>query len=191
MFIAQVLVGPSKQLKRVFQIEHNIVKNPNWLEANQLAIYNVAENLKAGVLVQHDDHSATLPSWYRASTVLLLYGKTDMRKMKTAMHDNDFAQKSKWEFKCINFTLEAAERKLRRIEISVFQVVWVVCQIIDRMTRWLNWKWRSGSQYERAFWEKTCSGSNYWARKTCWLDNSWSYYCDILRYYQVVSSTHF
>jgi len=40
MFIAQVLVGPSKQLKHVFQIEHNIVKNPNWPEANQFAIYN-------------------------------------------------------------------------------------------------------------------------------------------------------
>ena len=31
--------GPSKQLKQIFQIEHNIVKNPNWPEANQLAIY--------------------------------------------------------------------------------------------------------------------------------------------------------
>jgi len=40
MFIAQVLVGPSKQLKQIFQIEHgDIVKNPNWPEANQLAIY--------------------------------------------------------------------------------------------------------------------------------------------------------
>jgi len=39
VFIAQVLVGPSKQLKQIFQIEHNIVKNPNWPEANQLAIY--------------------------------------------------------------------------------------------------------------------------------------------------------
>ena len=39
MFIAQVLMGPSKQLKQIFQIEHNIVRNPNWLEANQLAIY--------------------------------------------------------------------------------------------------------------------------------------------------------
>ena len=33
VFIAQVLVGLSKQLKQIFQIEHNIVKNPNWLEA--------------------------------------------------------------------------------------------------------------------------------------------------------------
>ena len=39
VFIAQVLVGPSKQLKQIFQIEHNIVKNPNWPETNQLAIY--------------------------------------------------------------------------------------------------------------------------------------------------------
>ena len=28
VFVAQVLVGPSKQLKQIFQIEHNIVKNP-------------------------------------------------------------------------------------------------------------------------------------------------------------------
>jgi len=39
MFIAQVLLGPSKQLKQIIQIEHNIVKNSNWPEANQLAIY--------------------------------------------------------------------------------------------------------------------------------------------------------
>ena len=39
VFVAQVPVGPSKQLKQIFQIEHNIVKNPNWPEANQLAIY--------------------------------------------------------------------------------------------------------------------------------------------------------
>ena len=35
VFIAQVLVGPSKQLKQIFQIEHNIVKNASWSEANQ------------------------------------------------------------------------------------------------------------------------------------------------------------
>ena len=32
-------MGPRKQLKQIIQIEHNIVKNPNWPEANQLAIY--------------------------------------------------------------------------------------------------------------------------------------------------------
>ena len=29
-----------KQLKQIIQIKHNIVKNPNWPEADQLAIYN-------------------------------------------------------------------------------------------------------------------------------------------------------
>ena len=81
MFIAQVLVGPSKQLKQRIQTEHNIVKNPNWLEVNQLAIYKrdrgfelgatkkqiqivVRAGLElgsAGLRVQHADHSATLP----------------------------------------------------------------------------------------------------------------------------------
>ena len=33
-----MLVRPNKQLKQIFQIKHNIVKNPKWQEANQLAI---------------------------------------------------------------------------------------------------------------------------------------------------------
>ena len=36
VFIAQVPVGPSKQLRQIIEIEHNICKNPIWLEANQL-----------------------------------------------------------------------------------------------------------------------------------------------------------
>ena len=39
MFLAQVLVGTNKQLKQIIQIEDINVKNPNWPEANQLAIY--------------------------------------------------------------------------------------------------------------------------------------------------------
>ena len=35
----QVLVGLSKELKQIIHIEHNIGKNPNWPEANQLAIH--------------------------------------------------------------------------------------------------------------------------------------------------------
>ena len=31
-------MGATKQLKRIIEIEHNIVKNANWPEANQLAI---------------------------------------------------------------------------------------------------------------------------------------------------------
>ena len=81
MFIAQVLVGLSKQLKQIIQTEHNIVKNPNLPEANLLAIYKrgwgfelganeeeiqvvVRALLKprtAGLPDQYADHSATLP----------------------------------------------------------------------------------------------------------------------------------
>jgi len=80
VFIAQVLVGPSKQLKQIFQIEHNIVKNPKWPEANQLAIYKRGRGFElgvtekqtqvvaraglepgtAGLRVRRADHSATL-----------------------------------------------------------------------------------------------------------------------------------
>jgi len=48
VFIAQVLVGLSRQLKQIFQIEHNIVKNPNWPEANQLAIYKRGQEFELG-----------------------------------------------------------------------------------------------------------------------------------------------
>jgi len=76
-----VLVGPSKQLKQIIQIEHNIVKNPNWPEANQLAIYRHGRGFDLGATekqiqvvvraglepgtdglrVRHADHSTTLP----------------------------------------------------------------------------------------------------------------------------------
>ena len=52
MFIAQVLVGPSKQLKQMIQIEHNIVKNPNWPEANQVAIYKRGRGFELGATVK-------------------------------------------------------------------------------------------------------------------------------------------
>ena len=41
-------MGPSKQLKQIFQIEHNIIKNPNWPEANQLAIYKRSQGFELG-----------------------------------------------------------------------------------------------------------------------------------------------
>jgi len=41
-------MGPSKQLKQIFQIEHNIVKNPNWPEANQLAISKCGRGSELG-----------------------------------------------------------------------------------------------------------------------------------------------
>ena len=77
-----MLVEPSKQLKQTIQIEHNIVKNPNWPEANQFAIHKrgrgfelgpatenqiqevVGADLKSrttGLRVRRADHSATFP----------------------------------------------------------------------------------------------------------------------------------
>ena len=82
MFIAQVLVGSSIQLKQIIRIVNNIVKNPNWPWANQLAIYKRGRGFElgpanqkqiqvvvraalepgtAGLWVRHADHSATLP----------------------------------------------------------------------------------------------------------------------------------
>ena len=48
MFIAQVLVGPSKQLTQILiiQIVYNVVKNPNWPEVNQLAIYKCGQGFE-------------------------------------------------------------------------------------------------------------------------------------------------
>ena len=49
MFIAQVLVGQSIKLhKEIIQIENNMVKNPNWQEADQLAIYKCGRRVELG-----------------------------------------------------------------------------------------------------------------------------------------------
>ena len=82
MFIARALVGPSIKLhKEIIQIENNMVKNPNWQEADQLAIYKrvrgvelgatekqlqlvVRAGLKPGTTgfqVRRPNHSTTLP----------------------------------------------------------------------------------------------------------------------------------
>ena len=39
VIIALMLVGPSKYLKKILNMKLNRVKNPNWPEAKQLAIY--------------------------------------------------------------------------------------------------------------------------------------------------------
>ena len=46
-----MLVGPSKCVKQIIQIELNRVKNPNWLEANQLAIYKHGQGFELGTTV--------------------------------------------------------------------------------------------------------------------------------------------
>ena len=48
----QRLAGPSKQLKQMIQIEHNIVKNPNCPEANKLAIYKRGRGFELGATVK-------------------------------------------------------------------------------------------------------------------------------------------
>ena len=93
VFVAQVLVGPSKQLKQTFQIEHNIVNNPNWPEANQLTIYKHGRGYElwaaekqiqgvvraglepgtAGLRVRHVDHSTTTRHFYFVSKVTRLH----------------------------------------------------------------------------------------------------------------------
>ena len=43
-----MLVGRSKLPKQIIQIKHNRVKNPNWPEANQLAIYKRGRGFELG-----------------------------------------------------------------------------------------------------------------------------------------------
>ena len=91
VFIALMLVGPSKSLKQIIWIKHNRVKNPSWLEANQLAIYRHGRGFELGTTenkfmqlavrvglelgaselqVQRPNHQATLPP-DKASWILL------------------------------------------------------------------------------------------------------------------------
>ena len=46
-FFARVLEGLCKQVKQI-QTKHTIVKNPKWLETNQLAIYKCGRGFQLG-----------------------------------------------------------------------------------------------------------------------------------------------
>ena len=49
MLIARMIVTPRKCLKlQTIQIELKRVKNPNWLEASQLAIYKYGQEFELG-----------------------------------------------------------------------------------------------------------------------------------------------
>ena len=50
VLIALMLVHPSKCLKQIIQMKLNRVKNPNWLEANQLAIYMRGRRFELGTI---------------------------------------------------------------------------------------------------------------------------------------------
>ena len=43
-----MLVGPSKQLKQIIQIEHSTVKNRNWPKLNRLAIFKRGRGFELG-----------------------------------------------------------------------------------------------------------------------------------------------
>ena len=53
VFIALMLLGPRKCLKEIIQIERKRVKNPNWPEANQLAIYMSGRGFELGTTVSN------------------------------------------------------------------------------------------------------------------------------------------
>ena len=46
-----MLVGPRKYQKQIIKIELKRVKNPNWPEANQLAIYKQGRGFELGTTV--------------------------------------------------------------------------------------------------------------------------------------------
>ena len=46
-----MLVRPSKYQKQIIQIELNRVENPNWSEANQVAIYKHGRGFELGTTV--------------------------------------------------------------------------------------------------------------------------------------------
>ena len=50
VFIALMLVGLSKCLKKIYQMKLNKVKNTNWPEANQLAIYKSGRGFEIGTI---------------------------------------------------------------------------------------------------------------------------------------------
>ena len=45
-------MGRNKQLKKIIQIQHKIVKSPSWLEGNQLTIYKRGPGFELGNTVQ-------------------------------------------------------------------------------------------------------------------------------------------
>ena len=50
VFIALMLVGLSKYLKKINQMKLNRVKNTNWPEANQLRIYKHGRGFEIGTI---------------------------------------------------------------------------------------------------------------------------------------------
>ena len=51
VFIALMLVGPSKRLNQIIQIKLKRVKSTNWPKANQLAIYKHGQGFGLGTTI--------------------------------------------------------------------------------------------------------------------------------------------
>ena len=51
-----MLVGPRKYQKQIIKIELKRVKNPNWPEANQLAIYKHGRGFELGTTVNNSSY---------------------------------------------------------------------------------------------------------------------------------------
>ena len=52
-------MGLNKQMKQIIQIEHNIVTNRSWPEANQLAIYELGQGFALSATMKQIQGVAT------------------------------------------------------------------------------------------------------------------------------------
>ena len=78
-----MLVGASKCLKQIIQIELNRINNPNWQEANQLAIYKHGRGFELGTTVNklRENSRFTFSSY-----VLILYPSRDFEITSLGLH---------------------------------------------------------------------------------------------------------
>ena len=63
-----MLVGPSKWLKQKTQIKHARVRNPNWPEANQLAVFKRGRGLDLGTTVNKTSQRSGWDRWTRGNS---------------------------------------------------------------------------------------------------------------------------
>ena len=102
-----MLVGQSKWLKQIIQIKPNRVKNPNWPEANQLAIYK--RDLNLGLLW-------TNPARIRAGLELraskLEVQAQVVQKLDNAIHRINHSPADMYYRKQLRYPLDSAIQRL-------------------------------------------------------------------------------
>ena len=124
-----MLVGLSKCLKQIIWIELNRVKNPNWLEANQLAIYKHGQGFDFATTVNKsswrsgqdlnlwppDCKSGALTTWPRCLLANpIFYNNQDLFPFSRGPHMNGTYQKASW-------------RQNGCISIFTFPLLWWWC----------------------------------------------------------------